>query len=322
MGKGLEEYLFPESQEDLINITHPTGVTGERMSSPTEFKVSRLYASQAKDGESSFWSLYLAERKGLSKIITESDLSSFAIAIAKIYYSQDHTTRHKGLAELKPILGDTEGIILSTLNEISRESYGEIEPTSDQKKKIKQLITALHNNPITIKDRKGEPIEFFLITQIARKPSPKTGAITYLLKVNNLYLLEAIKNDYIKFPSDVMFRLTDSLRERKLKNRGRYIKLMRYLSQWTKTGVKKINFDTILSTIEMTDYYRKDKKKGEKLLSSLYSVMKDIGLLRSDLSENPVYSAKDNMITFYLNKEWSKDKNIELLPLQNPPENE
>lgn len=316
-----------QSQESLYNLTHPTGKRGERLIEQDSFRVSRQYLLQANKVEGDILTGIAKSDDiritGLTEVVSPLDLASLSLAIGKILHDQSHTSRNAKLntgilSEQKAMTGDGkyQGGITTTLIDLCRDAYGEKEPTSNQKNKMRATLKAVDSTPIEITYPNGDRINSKLCVIMNEGIINSTKATYYHIIVNPIFCGELIKKNFGLYPSDVSYRLTEAIKKRKgAKKTPQHFWLMNYLT-CQMDGVS-ISLDNLLSKLDLTKAYKTNRGRVEAQLESLFAVMKDIGLLRSDMDENPVVTTlkngKGKKYKFYKNPNWSKPSSSNLL---------
>lgn len=324
---------LPKNNEELYLITHPKGATGERIGEQGTFKISRRYLLHAPAIERNLFSELTEPTEetdivisGLTKKVSELDLASLTFAVGKILYDQSHTARNEeyntGLYSAEDAK-TTDGLrrggyIVTSIIDLCRIAYGTKDPTSAQKKKMKSLIELVDTTPVTFTFPNGDRLDSKIFTTMNGFTKADGGATYIDLAINPIFCGNFLKNDYGLFPHDSTLRLTEALRSRGERPTAQHYWLMEWLSAQRETKPKAIGLDNLLRNLNLTEYYRKDRKKAEKKLESLFASMRGIGLLRSDLDENPVRGFRqadaEPMFTFYINPDWSKPTSSNLLP--------
>lgn len=327
INKKFNSYALPTNSAELNAIADPKGEQGS-------FKISRRYLLQAPTLEKNLFS-DLAENtedrdneiviSGLTKKVSELDLASLTFAIGKILHDQsvrakneEYNTGLYSAEEAKTKDGHRGGYIVTSIIDICRIQYGTKEPTSAQKKKTKSLIELVHSTPVTISFPNGDRLNSRLFTMMNDFTKAEGGATFIDLAINPIFCGTILKNDYGLFPHDSTLRLSEATRRKNERLTVQHYRLMEWLAMQREDKPSSIGLENLLQRLSLTEYYRKDRKKAENKLNSLFAIMREIGLLRSDLDENPVRGFRqadgEPMFTFYINPEWSKPTSSNLLP--------
>lgn len=332
---GLNGYSsLPSNERELNRILHPESIKGGRVAEKESIKISRNYLLQAQNIErgllqgieDNLFSIVAPVPKpkdekikitGLTKKISSHDLASLTFAIGKTLYDQSITNRNEeyntGVADKSLALtpkGNYRGEIVISLKELCKVAYGEKEPTSKQLGTMKRLIEEVHKTPTTIEHNgvKDSTTLFWIMDR--REITNTQYEIYYRLGIHPVLCGELIKNNFALFPSDASYLLTEAIRRRKKRRSPQHIWLMNFIA--SQKSPCRIRFDNLLLRLDLVKDYKKNPSRTQEFINNLITIMKDIGLLRADLEQNPEieYSKTDGMTiyVFHKNPEWSKNR--------------
>lgn len=294
-------------------------------SDPTFFKVGRYAAIQLSSAERDLWTdMMEAESgnyiiRGLTKQITELDLTAFTFAVGQILYNQSYKSGNEDInsgvdriidGDLSLKIGETvyNGYIATTLNEMCRLAYGVQEPTTELKKKMATIIETIDKKPVEIKFPNGDEKQSKLIAVMEKYIRKKDGAISYKMFLNPIFGMH-IQRQFGELPQDVITSLERACKEKKQRRQAAHYLLLRWLSVQDKRYPHTLTINILITELRMEEYYRKDKGKAERQLLCICDTMIDIGIL-SNYNVDFKYTAKGKRIekiTFFPNQNYIRN---------------
>ena len=311
----------------------PTGKRFERLTSlfeavsdkplPETYKAGRASQLQtAKWAGTIFESIEASEKgsyivSGLPRKITDTDFEAFSMGIAQILYNQSHQSgnldTNSGLErkEAKALTqasksGHTyyEGNIITSLNDLCRNSYGVDEPTTQQKEAMVSLIDTLHETPVRIDFPNGDKAELYLAVKMGKFTRAKDGAVSYWLTLNPIFC-ESVSNNFSEHPQDLTKRLTAAT-DRKTAAHYRLLKLLGAQMHSKKPFVRTL--PVLIEFLGMEDEYKKNRGRTEKRLIATCEDMKKVGIITEYEPETEIRRGKKTLskVRFYLNPNYPR----------------
>lgn len=332
---------------DLDIMLTPRGEDGEVRHAPATFKLGRAYSTQAPTAESHLFSSTEEKTEeertisisGLTKEISETDLSHFIFAIRKTLYNQSYTTRNEDVNsgiertetdKVKPITAligkgkkqTTEvrkfytGHIISSLVDLCKEAYGVDKPTTEQKKRMAKVIEIVHKTPLKITFPNGDKLEAPLCVNLGKYTRAEDGAIFYDLAVNPIFTGKEAVTNFAQLPQRANHQLTAAIKERKQRRTEAHLRFMERLAMQDPSKPFTIALDNLLHYLNLTDYYKKDAKKiwgrnetdqKNGRLWQLFQIAIDTGQLLDFPKVEQRKSDAMTMFVFQLNPDYCKD---------------
>lgn len=277
---------------------------------PVTQKVTRALITQAPQVQRS---LFDALEKGvkdtegnityskLPALISEYDFRAYVLAVKSKLYDQSYIfgnedvltgfnrevsniTTEDGLRDEK---GQPyhNGNICVTLNDLCRVGYGIPEgqnPTTKQRNCMRSTIEAVHNNPIGIVYANGDIRESRLIVIMDKYKRKSDGAETYHLILNPIFTTQS--KGYGLMLRGATTRLSQYLISKGKTGKGgksaAHYAFMELLSiQDLKKGVWNISVENLLQHLNLTDQFRKDKKRTTNKLEEIFEAFVALGYL-------------------------------------------
>ena len=299
-GKLLSLGVFEEQENTL----------SELRSLPKEQKVARALITQAHIAQRSFFDALekgVADNDGnityskLPALISEYDFRAYLIAAKSVLFDQSYICNNDdiitGFNREESNLTTTDGLrdekgepyrngnICVTLNELCRVGYGIPEgqtPQTTQKKNMRKTIEVLDQTPIGIVYANGDIRETYLIKIMAKYKRKADGAETYHLTLNPIFTTQG--KGYGLMLRGATTRLTQYLTSKGKAGRGgksaAHYAFMELLSiQDRKKGEWNISIENLLQHLNLTDMFRKNKKRAIGNLEEIFEAFEAMGFL-------------------------------------------
>lgn len=333
-----------ELMEISVLIT-PPNENGEVRHLPTTVKLGRAYSTQAPKTERGLFDS-LEKRpdeertisiSGLSKAISETDLSHYIYAIRKTLYNQSYTTRHEqensGIFEeettnIKPMEVATgrgkkqierrpfyKAEIITSLLDLCKEAYGTDRPTSEQKKRMAKTIEIVHSSPVKITFPNGDTLEAPLCLCNAKYTRKEDGAVFYNLGLNPIFTGKESVTNFAQLPQRANHLITYALKERKQRRTEAHLRFMERLAMQDPSKPFRIALDNLLNYLNLSEYFKKDAKKvwgrteveqKEGKLWGIFQIAIDTGQLLDFPKVESRQSDGMTMFVFSLNPDYCK----------------
>ena len=313
-GEGTGKALPPELIKALDTI--------EGKPTPETYKLSRNMQLQAPRWAGTIFESVEAQETGkyiISKIprtITEKDIFEFLMGVGQILYNQSqqagNTDTNSGLLRqvaqgLKSETGNTHynGTIVATLNELCRYSFGEDEPETVSKKRMKAIIEALHKEPVEISYPNGDKAELTLSAMMGRFYRKKDNSLTYWLTLNPVFCEGAV-NNFLELKQDFAKRLKGVVKGRVT---TAHYRLATLLAMQKKSNPFIRTIPVLISELGMEADYKKNRKRTEAQLLSICDAMQDLELItRYEPMDGIARGGREALakIIFYLNPDYPR----------------
>lgn len=298
--------------------------TIEGKPTPETYKLSRNMQLQAPRWAGTIFENVEAQETGkyiISKIprtITEKDIFEFLMGVGQILYNQSqqagNADTNSGLLRqvAEGLKGETgnihyTGTIVATLNELCRCSFGEDEPETVSKKRMKAIIEALHKEPVEISYPNGDKAELTLSAMMGRFYRKKDNSLTYWLSLNPVFCEGAV-NNFLELKQDFTKRLKGVVKGGNRVTTAHY-RLATLLAMQKKSNPCIRTIPVLISELGMEADYKKNRKRTEAQLLSICDAMKDIELItRYETEEGMARGGRKALtkITFYLNPDYPR----------------
>lgn len=299
-GKLLSAGVFEEQENTLAELR----------SLPKEQKVTRALITQAHQVQRS---LFDALEKGvtdtegnityskLPALISEYDFRAYILAAKSTLYDQSYICNNDdvltGFNREESNLTTTDGLrdekgepyrngnICVTLNDLCRVGYGIPEgqnPLTSQRNNMRKTIEVIDQTPIGIVYANGDVRETYLIKVMGKYKRKADGAETYHLILNPIFTTQG--KGYGLMLRGATTRLSHYLASKGKTGRGgksaAHYAFMELLSiQDRKKGEWNISIENLLQHLNLTDQFRKDKKRTIKKLEEIFEAFEALGYL-------------------------------------------
>lgn len=244
---------------------------------------------------------------GLDKV-SKTDFMAFGIAVTQVLYNQSYlsgnlqTNSGKSKTIAKK-LSNTMGVdmyvgdIEVSLKDLCRYGYGEIEPTSKQKKTMASLIDTLHSTPVVVTYPNGDTSENILCAKMGKYTRAKDKAIVYNLHLAPIFCCNVVKN-FGELPQNIIKRIKDSS---KRITEAHYV-LAELLGIQKKGSTFTRYIEKLVDELGLTDVYKAQRTRTEKQLVTLFDTMEKVGLIIQHTEEYDILRGKKYMskVTFQI----------------------
>ncbi len=338
-----EGYL---TKDDMSLLLSPQGATGEVRHAPESFKMGRTYSTTAPTTEKGLFDSLEEQPEeertftisGLTKTISETDLSHYIYAVRKILYNQSYTARNedvnsglsreettavkplehitgKGKKERRELRPYYKPVILTSLIEICKEAYGTDRPTTEHKKRIAKIIELVHSTPLIVKFPNGDKLEAPLVVNMGKYTRKEDGAILYHLIPNPIFTGKEAVSNFAQLPQRANYLLTSAIKKRKQRRTEAHLRFMERLAMQDPNKTFSIGLDNLLNYLNLTEYYKKDSKKiwgkteadqKNGKLWGIFQIAVDMGQLKELPRIEERTSDGMTMFVFTLNPDYCK----------------
>ena len=332
-------------QPDSFSGTTETiwgGIGGTDRKLPSSFHISRHFEQMRGGYERTIFDSLLSKRelalrqsepgailieqpKGVSPVMLKRLHLALAQELYNTSYNNGTTEQNTGLIKnntlqdgtiIQPVKGlysFAQAIV--SLTGLTSSIFGlpqGVSPTNKQKIETRNLLQAVHNEGVNITYPNGDIMRQSLLLIKGSYQIKKRNAWYYDLIFNPAFR-EQLAKGYVEHPQDIMQRLaaTGNITEAKLD-------LLNLLGRQDRSKVCERYKSTLLQELGLMEQYRKNKKRIEDTLKTLFQAMIDIKLLSPtspDGGANPKEITAPNgelKYLFYYNPDYiQKDKLIE-----------
>lgn len=274
---------------------------------PPTFKLSRKWIQQAPQVEMDLLSAILnpQELKGTGvtvserpKSITDYALTCYVQATQQILYNQSVKSKNddvnSGFMRLEATRTEGfSGAIFPTLNELCQMAYGTDDPTTLQKRQMRDLIQAVDRYEADITFPNGDRMRLKVVAVMGTYIRDD-GAIAYHLALNPVFCGNALAS-YGEFPQDINRRLRVGAKrvsdraglKRSIRLSSALLRLTQYLGMQDKRKPFTWAVDNMMKYLGLTDAYKKDRKRTQETINDYFEVLKEIRLLSPDSPGKP-----------------------------------
>lgn len=289
-----------------------TTLAGQPLPLPQEQKVARALITQAHKMQDDLFSVLEHGRKNpdgsivysaLPSIISEYDFRAYVLGAQLILHDQSYICNNleEGKGKNKEIInsgvkrevsnlqsadGRTlyNGNIVTSLNELCRIGYGipeDKEPTTAQRNNMKKSIETLDSTPIGIIYGNGDERQTYLIKVMETFKRKRDGAVMYHLVLNPIFTSNA--KGYGTMLRGATTRLSLHLASKgktgKAGKSAAHYAFLQLISIQDKRKEWVISLENLLRHLNLTDYFKKDKKKTIAKLEGIFEAFHAIGIL-------------------------------------------
>lgn len=331
---------------DISVLLSPQGATGEVRHAPDSFKMGRTYSTTAPTTEKGLFDSLEEQPEeersitisGLTKTISETDLSHYIYAVRKILYNQSYTARNedvnsgivreetKAVKPLEHITGKGrkqrrelrpfyKPQILTSLIDLCKEAYGTDRPTTEQKKRVAKIIELVHSTPLIIEFPNGDKLEAPLVVNMCKYTRKEDGAIFYQLAPNPIFSGKEAVSNFSQLPQRANYQLTAAIKDRGQRRTEAHLRFMERLAMQDPSKPFSIALDNLLNYLNLTSYYKKNPKnvwgrtEADQRQGKLWCIFQ-IAVDTGQLSDFPRIEQRKSdgmtMFVFTLNPEYCK----------------
>ena len=334
------------NQEDISVLLSPQGATGEVRHAPESFKMGRTYSTTAPNTERGLFDSLEEQPEeersitisGLTKTISETDLSHYIYAVRKILYNQSYTARNedvnsgivreetkavkplehisgKGKKQRRELRPYYKPQILTSLIDLCKEAYGTDRPTTEHKKRIAKIIELVHSTPLIVEFPNGDKLEAPLVVNMCKYTRKEDGAIFYQLAPNPIFSGKEAASNFAQLPQRANYLLTSAIKDRGQRRTEAHLRFMERLAMQDPNKPFSIGLDNLLNYLNLTEYFRKnpknvwgrteaDQRSGK--LWAIFQIAVDTGQLKELPRIEQRSSDGKTMFVFTLNPDYCK----------------
>lgn len=299
-GKLLSVGAFKEQENTLAELR----------SLPKEQKVTRAFITQAHIMQRSLFDALekgVADTEGnityskLPALVSEYDFRAYILAAKSILYDQSYICNNddvltgfnreeSNLTTIEGLLDEKgepyrNGNIGVTLNDLCRVGYGIPEgqtPSTTQRNNMRKTIEAIDKTPIGIVYANGDIRETYLIKVMGKYRRKADGAEAYHLILNPIFTTHG--KGYGLMLRGATTRLSQYLASKGKTGRGgksaAHYAFMELLSiQDRKKGEWNISIENLLLHLNLTEMFKKNKKRATEKLEEIFEAFEALGYL-------------------------------------------